>query len=286
MSRNHCGTQRQPLRASAAPAPALLALALLAGCSTVSAPTSPFDVPEIRAGSGYLVGYLSRKDLPDSLALLPPPPAPGSAAQTADDEAYRSTRALRDTARWAVAAGDAELKFPQAAESFSCALGTEISQQATPNLNMLLRRTLTDAGLATYKAKDHYKRQRPFVRFDAATCAPKEEAALRNDGSYPSGHSAIGWAWALVLTQLAPERTDALLQRGEAFGQSRVVCGVHWQSDVQAGRLVAAGAVARLQSDPVFLAQMEGARKELAQARAGGVGPKRDCQAESQALKR
>ena len=284
LERRH--THRYSPRATAMLPATLLALAVLAGCSTVGAPTSPADVPEIRAGSGYLVGYLPRKELPDSLALLPPPPAAGSAAQAADEEAYRSTRALRDTPRWAIAAGDAELKFPKAAEAFSCALGIEISQEATPNLNMLLRRTLADAGLATYKAKDHYKRQRPFAQFNAGTCAPQEEAMLRNDGSYPSGHAAVGWAWALVLTELAPERADALLQRGEAFGQSRVVCGVHWPSDVRAGQVVAAGAVARLHADPVFLVQMDGARTEIARARAAGAAPKRDCQAEAQALKR
>jgi acid phosphatase (class A) len=60
---------------------------------------------------------------------------------------------------------------------------------------MLMRRTLADAGLATYKAKDHYKRARPFVESKAAICTPQDEAMLRKDGSYPSGHAALGWAW-------------------------------------------------------------------------------------------
>ena len=62
-----------------------------------------------------------------------------------------------------MAVSDANLHFPVAATVFSCALGVQISEQATPNLNMLLRRTPTDAGLATYKAKDKYVRTRPFV---------------------------------------------------------------------------------------------------------------------------
>lgn len=250
-------------------------------------PTSPEVVGEFRKGSGYLNGYLDRKVLPDSLSLLPPPPDEGSALKAADLETHRKTRALRDTPRWEQAARDVNLKFPEAAGVFACTLDIPISEQATPHLNMLLRRTLIDAGLATYKAKDHYQRKRPFAELGESTCFPKEEAHLSKDGSYPSGHAALGWAWGLILAQLAPDKADALVQRGHAFGDSRVVCGVHWQSDVEAGRSVGAAAVARLQSDPVFQAQARLAAGEIAAARAKGL--KSDlphCAAEAAALKR
>jgi acid phosphatase (class A) len=260
----------------------------LSGCQSGPPlpPTSPEVVGEFRPGSGYLKGYLDRKQLPNSLALLPPPPREGSPQHGADLATYRDTRALRDQPRWTQAARDANLKFPAAAEVFACALDLPISQEATPHLNMLLRRSLLDAGLATYAAKDHYTRMRPFVAAKEATCTPAEEPALAKDGSYPSGHAALGWGWALILTELAPERTDALLARGHAFGQSRVVCGVHWQSDVDAGRVIGAAAVARLHADPVFLAQAAAARKEIDEARAKGLRATRDCQAEAQALGR
>jgi acid phosphatase (class A) len=273
-------------------APALAALAAaLTGCqtaptATAAPPTDPAIVGEYRAGSGYLKGYLDRQQLPDSLALLPAPPAAGSAEAAADLAVHRATRALRDTPRWTLAASDDNLKFPKAAEVFSCALDLPISQEATPHLNMLLRRTLLDAGLSTYGAKDSYKRQRPFAALNEGTCAPASEAALRNDGSYPSGHAALGWAWALVLTGIAPNRSDALLQRGHAFGQSRVICGVHWQSDVDNGRMMGAAAVARLQSDATFLAQAALARQEIAAARARGSKSPLNCAAEKAALGR
>jgi acid phosphatase (class A) len=266
---------------------AALALALLSGaCTTtrVTAPVSAAEVGELRAGSGYLKGYLPAADLPDSLALLPPPPAEGSAALAADGAAFRALTALQDTPRGALAAQDANLQFPKAAETFSCALGIPISEDATPHLNMLLRRTLADAGIATYKAKNKYQRTRPFVIFKAPSCTPQEEAELVKDGSYPSGHSAVGWAWALVLTEVAPERSDAVLQRGRAFTQSRGICGVHWESDIESGRLVGAAAVARLHANPVFIAQVEAARVEVAKARARGATPARDCTSEAAAL--
>ena len=257
--------------------------ALFAGCQTPP-PTSPEVVGEFRKGSGYLNGYLNPKQLPNSLALLPPPPAAGSAQAAADMETYQSTRALRNTPRRTLATQDANLKFPAAASAFSCALGIPVSQEGTPNLNMLLRRTLLDAGLATYAAKDKYNRQRPFVVTGEETCTPAEQPMLSKDGSYPSGHSSIGWAWALVLVQAAPQNMDALLQRGYAFGFSRVVCGVHWQSDVDAGRVIGAATVARLQSDETFKAQVALARDEIAQAQAKGLKPAADCAAEAAAL--
>ncbi|MBP6898615.1 MAG: phosphatase PAP2 family protein [Burkholderiaceae bacterium] len=272
-------------RPSGRPAPTLaLALSLLlAGCQTPP-PTLPEQVGEFRANSGYLRGYLDRKALPDSLALLPPPPADGSPARAADLARHQATRALKDTPRWQQAARDANLKWPAAADTLACAMGLTISQQATPHLNMLLRRSLLDAGLATYGAKDRYQRQRPFAALDEATCTPAEEASLRKDGSYPSGHAALGWAWALVLTQVSPERGNALLARGLAFGDSRVVCGVHWQSDVEAGRVIGAAAVARLQSDALFQAQLAAARTEVEAARAAGAQPPAHCAAEAAAL--
>lgn len=240
---------------------------------------------ELRAGSGYLKGYLASKELPDSLALVPPPPAEGSAALADDVEAYKALTALQGTPRGAQATRDADLKFPAATRHFACALGVTITEQATPNLNMLLRRTLADAGLSTYRAKDNYKRTRPFVAFNAPSCTPADEATLRKDGSYPSGHAALGWAWALVLTQASPDRTDALLQRGRSFGQSRGVCGVHWKSDIQAGWLMGAATVARLQDNPVYRAQLRAARDEIARARTAGQAPAAaECAAEAQAL--
>lgn len=260
----------------------VVALLLVAGCAAPSAkpPISASDVPEVRAGSGVLIGYLPRAELPDSLALLPAPPVPGSARAAADEEAYRAAKQATPERRQ-MAISDTQLSFPKAAEVFSCSLGIQVTEAETPHLYMLLRRTLADAGLSTYRAKDHYKRVRPFVQYKERACDPHEEPRLVNDGSYPSGHSALGWAWALVLTEIAPERSKDILARGYAFGQSRVVCGVHWQSDVDAGRLMGSAAVARLQSDPLFLAQKAEAKAEFAAAKAraerSGVKPP-NCQ--------
>ena len=163
-------------------------------------------------------------------------------------------------------------------------LGVRIDAERTPATYRLLRRSLIDAAMATRAAKEHYQRARPFVENGAPTCTPDDEAALRGNGSYPSGHVAIGWVWALVLTQAVPGHTEALIARGRSFGESRAVCNVHWQSDILAGRFMAAGTFARLQSDAAFRADVAAASVELAAARTRGQAPDRDCAAEAAAL--
>lgn len=265
----------------AAPA---LAAALLAACATPQ-PLPTTDPTTLKSPRpGFVPGYMERGAWVDSLALLPPPPAAESPALAADMAAYQATRAPQMAKRRAQAASDERLAFPAAAEAFSCALGVPIVAEQAPHLTMLMRRTLADAGLATYRAKDHYKRARPFMVANDTTCKPDQEAALRKDGSYPSGHAAIGWAWGLILTEVAPERANALTQRGRAFGDSRVACGVHWASDVEAGRLVAAAVVAQLQSNAEYRAQLGAAKAEVAALRAAGAKPAVDCAAESAAL--
>jgi len=257
-------------------------VALAAGCASFERPSKPAAVPEVRPG--ILAGYLSLQALPNSLALLPLPPAAGLAALALDKEISRKNLAWCGTPRWKLAAEDADLIFPRAAGTFSCALNAPITEQDTPRLYLLLRRILTDAGLSTYRAKQKYQRVRPFVMNKKPTCTPGEEDHLTKDGSYPSGHSAIGWAWALILCEIAPEQTDAILARGRAFGESRMVCNVHWQSDVVEGRLMGAATIARLHADPQFRADVEAVKAELAAVRAKGLKPTRDCKVEAEAL--
>jgi acid phosphatase (class A) len=149
---------------------------------------------------------------------------------------------------------------------------------------VLLRRSLTDNGLATYPTKNKYQRARPFTLNGSAICTPQDEAFLRTNGSYPSGHSAIGWAWALILTEIAPERADAILARGRSFGDSRAVCNVHWLSDVEEGRVIASATVAKLHSQADFRADLAAAGAEIATARAKGLHPARDCAKENASL--
>lgn len=249
-------------------------LSVLVACALparqASAPGAAVVVPESRPG--VTIGYLDAPAF-DSRALLPAPPAPGSAAQAHDDAIAVRSLALHDTARWRQATVDADLTFPAAGPLFACALGVEISAARTPHLVRLLRRSLADASNAGRAAKDHWQRARPFVRNAAPVCTPEDMPRLTASASYPSGHAAIGRAWTLALVELAPERADALLQRGRAFGESRLVCNLHWHSDIVEGERVGAATLARLQASPEFRGDLDAARDEIAAQRAAGATP-------------
>jgi len=77
----------------------LLAIAITAGCAIVEQQAGPMAVPEIHPG--ILAGYLQPKEHPNSLALIPPPSAEGSAALALDEEVHRKSIELRGTPRWA-----------------------------------------------------------------------------------------------------------------------------------------------------------------------------------------
>jgi len=261
----------------------LAAAAVSAGVAIAQAPATT-TAPAMHPAPAMQGGYLAKGTAPSSLTLLPAPPAKGSATQARDNAMARIARGLKGSPRWSQATLDADLKFPGAANTYSCAVGVDINPTSTPRLYTLLTRTLIDAGLATYPTKIKYQRPRPFMIAGGDICTPAADAGLRKDGSYPSGHSSVGWAWALILAEAAPDRQDAILARGRAFMQSRVICNVHWLSDTEAGALVGTAVVARLNDDPVFRADLEAARSEIAAARAAGLTPTRDCKAESAAL--
>ncbi|WP_369935483.1 acid phosphatase [Xanthomonas tesorieronis] len=262
---------------------ALLALAL-AACSTspARAPTAAQAMAE--AEPGKAIGYLAPAAVPASLQLLPAPPAEDSPGQALDQAVNHEALALRGSARWHQAARDADLSFPSGAGQFACALGVAIDAQRTPHLYTLLERSRIDASAATKAAKNHYRRPRPFMLNQQPVCTPDDEDGLRHSGSYPSGHSAIGWAWALILSEIAPDRADALIARGRNYGESRLVCNVHWQSDVLAGRFMGAATVARLHADPAFQADLAAAHEEIVRAQAQGAKPGEDCAAQTQTL--
>lgn len=251
--------------------------------ATPAATTSQTDATRAAMAAIMRNGsYLPRGGAPNSLLFNPAPPAPGSAAKARDEAAAAAAIAMQGTPRWEQAKIDADLFTPKVTDTFSCAAGFRIGAETTPKVQALLLKSMMDFGLASYPTKNRYQRPRPFMENGKATCTPDQEAMLRKDGSYPSGHSAIGFGMGLILADLVPDRAGELVARGRAFGESRRICNVHWLSDIEEGRIVAAAVFARLNAEPAFAADVAAARAELAEKRASLPVP--DCARENAAL--
>ena len=207
---------------------------------------------------------ITKESMPNAVNFLPPPPDTASAAFQYDKAQYRwGLEQRQNPERRAVAVSDAVWSVDNMCRIFSPALGFTSSPDATPALYEMLAVGVMTADQVGHLPKDHYMRTRPYVFFGEPTLVPGDEEELSHNGSYPSGHTILGWSAALLLTELCPDSADAILAVGYRYGQSRVIAGFHWQSDVDAGRLAASAAVARLHADPRFQPLMDNARKEL-----------------------
>lgn len=205
-------------------------------------------------------GYLAPGAF-DVTKILPPAPTTGDARDEADRAIFRRTRALVGGDRWALATSDVKLAPADMMRDFSCAAGLTLTPANAPLTAALVRRTAVDTVRQSSIAKDLYKRPRPFRADPGPTCQPIAEVADSYD--YPSGHTTLGWTWATLLAWMIPDRATPILARGRAYGESRVVCGVHNASAVEAGRLSATSTIDAVAADARFQQDLAAARAEL-----------------------
>ena len=255
----------------------ITAMGLANAATAQVAPTSPAP-PPAPARSALPTGYLTPQTWPDAAKILPLPPTTGSAREAVDQGVFRATRALEGTPRWAMAQADVPTMPDAMLKGFSCAVGLDLSAQTAPKLNMLLSRTAIDMGRQVSAVKDVFKRKRPYLIEAGKICVPPS-VLLDASPDYPSGHSTWGWSMSLILAELVPDHATAILNRGRAFGESRVVCGVHSPSAVDAGRTNGASLIATLHGQAAFRADLEAAREELAALRAKAAPMAASCAA-------
>jgi acid phosphatase (class A) len=228
-------------------------------------------------------GYLAPGEF-DVTHVLEPAPRQGDPRYRTDREIFRATRKLIGTPRWTMATGDAELGVPAMLHAFSCSVGVALTPETAPRLVTLIQRAGADTGSQSGAAKEVYQRNRPFTIDKGQICQPESQLFDRKQNrmsyDYPSGHTTWGWTWALILSSLAPDRAQAVLERGRAYGDSRFVCGAHNESAVEAGMLSATATMALVQTKPEYQADVQAARAELAALRTSGAKPA-GCEAEA-----
>ncbi len=211
--------------------------------------------------------YFTTDELPDLTVCLPPPPDTTGEHFAHDVMRYFWGKEQRkDPQRAFMARRDAVWDYDSLFAGFSDAFGLRISRSETPEIYRLLVTSLTTTDQMRVAPKKRYMRKRPFVRFGEHLLtygAEENEEGLAGEGSYPSGHTARGWTAALILAQVNPSRANEIFARGWDYGESRVIVGAHWQSDVDASRVGAAIGFSRLQTSEAFRRQMTKAQDEF-----------------------
>ena len=206
--------------------------------------------------------YFTVDEMPNGVVFLPEPPDTTSLLFISDYTMYMWGKTIRNTERGQEAIDHIVTSVSKMAAYFSKPFGMTISRETTPAIYKMLVKAIPTIRLGVIKPKETYMRKRPYVRLNETTSVPEEEEEARNTGSYPSGHAIRGWGMALLLAEINPAAQDALLKLGYEWGESRVIIGYHWQTDIDAAIALASACYARLHTSAEFLADMAKAREE------------------------
>ena len=212
--------------------------------------------------------YFTKAELPDMANILPAPPEFESARFVADQSQYLWGKMMRlDEARCAQAQRDAVYSMQTIIDEFGGIFGLEITKEGTPEIYSILQDVCASCDSIYSDAKAFFARKRPYAYYNEGTIVPEKEEKHRNEGSYPSGHTVLGWTSALLLADInqSPQAMEGLLARGYEFGQSRVIAGYHWQSDVDAGRMAGSVLYQLIRNHERFIGQLAKARAEFAE---------------------
>lgn len=206
--------------------------------------------------------YFTVDQLPNLIKCLPAPPAFDSPEFANDMMRFAWGKQQRlDPERAEIAKRDAVWSYEALLAEFDVPFGLHMSPEDTPEIWKLMVTSLTTTDAMRVAPKAYYKRQRPFERFEDKMLTDEEDE-LRGEGSYPSGHTMRGWTCALLLAEVNPAAADTIFARGWMYGESRVIVGAHWQSDVDASRVAASIAYAALHGSAAFREQMAKAQAE------------------------
>jgi acid phosphatase (class A) len=195
--------------------------------------------------------------LVDPSRLLPPPPAVDSVDTKAEFQELRDIAKRSTPEMIATATRDAKNETPTL---FNDTVGFDIASK--PKTFKLLSLVAEEEDADSKQAKKYFHRDRPYAADPSLkTCTPIKPGKAAN--SYPSGHATLAFSMGIVLASLIPDKSQAILARATEYAENRLVCGVHFRSDIVAGQEFGAILALRLMQNPKFRVQMKAARAEL-----------------------
>lgn len=197
-------------------------------------------------------------DAIDLATLLPTPPAQDSAMTKAEIAEIHRAQANATVDEKAQATADSK----ESVFLFANVLGSSFAAEKLPVATEFFASVGETEGEFVDPAKKIFGRPRPPLA--DASITPCEK--LKASAAYPSGHATFAYLQAIVLAQMIPEKRDAIFARAAEFAHNRIVCGVHYASDVEAGKISAFTIGAMLLRDPAFQAKFMPAQTEVRMA--------------------
>jgi len=187
--------------------------------------------------------------------ILDPIPAPGSEAQKKDMRAVLNAERSRTEEQVKSAQADAEVSVFR----FAGVLGPNFDPESVPFTKKFFERVTSDEVQAIRTAKKHFNRPRPFVVSQDIHPIIKQPS----DASYPSGHTTFAYLIAIILAKVVPEKSAALFERAAVYSHNRVVAGVHFPTDVEAGRIASSVIANTLLHEGQFINDLVQAKAEV-----------------------
>ena len=194
----------------------------------------------------------------DLVHILAPPPAPDSNEGKADLAAVLAAQSARTDAEAMSAKADAE----ESVFRFGDVTGSEFRAENLPFTTIFFKNVHADDEQAVAMAKSHFDRPRPFV----ADQEVKPIVRQPPNASYPSGHATFAYVNAILLADMVPEKTAKIFERAAIFAHNRVVAGVHYPTDIEAGKIAGSVIDNVLLHEVRFVTDFEKARLEVRHA--------------------
>ena len=190
------------------------------------------------------------------LNLLPPPPANDSAQMKAELGEILTIQVTRTPEMAARAVADAEENVWRFSDVID---NPKFTQENLPKFSAFFDRIVETEGAVVDPAKDVWKRPRPHLYSDLV----KPIVPLSKSGSYPSGHTTLGTLMGIVLSNMVPEKRAVIMTRAWEYGHNRVVGGIHYASDIEAGRIAGTVIAETIMTHDDYKSEYEGAKAEL-----------------------
>jgi acid phosphatase (class A) len=194
-------------------------------------------------------------EIVDLRLILIGPPAANSPQTAAELDELRAIQRNRTEAQAAAARADAE----ESVFRFADVMGPNFTRERLPRVAALFAIMIEDEDVVTRAPKRDFARPRPYLAApEIVPICPRS-----NSNAYPSGHATVGYYMGAVLAAMVPERRDAILARSWQYAEARLICGVHYRTDIEAGRIAGTAMAAVALASPQFRERFAEARAEL-----------------------